>query len=569
MQIADRVAAARGDFPVDLVLRNARIVNVFSAEVHAGDVAVHRSRIVGLGPGYQGREELDLAGAHLAPGFIDAHVHIESSMLGVREFARAVLPHGTTSVVVDPHEIANVHGLDGIRYMFDQAKHGRLSMFVMVPSCVPATSMATAGAHLEATDIIPLLNDPYVLGLAEMMNFPGVVHGDPQVLEKLELFTERVIDGHAPGLTGQHLNAYVAAGIGSDHECTTVEEAREKLRLGMYIFIREASNARNLKDLLPLVTPENCRRFCFCSDDRHPTDLLEHGHIDSMVRTAIEGGLDPVSAIRMATLNSADWFRLQDRGAIAPGRRADLVVFDSFEDLAIKLVLRGGQVVARDGVSLSMDKPVRPSYLRGSMNIDWRSVDFAIPGAGTKVRVIGTVPNQLITRHLIEEARLVEGCAEADIERDLLKVAVIERHMASGNMSRGFVKGLGLRRGALASTVAHDHHNLIVVGADDKSMMTAARAVAEMRGGLAVADGDEVLARLPLPVAGLMSNERLETVCEQKRELLTAARTLGSPPNQPFVALSFLALEVIPSLRLTDQGLVDVEKFDFVNLFVE
>ncbi|HUW10505.1 MAG TPA: adenine deaminase [Anaerolineae bacterium] len=569
MEIADIVAAARGDSPVDLVLRNARIVNVFSAEVHAGDVAVHHSRIVGLGPGYVGREELDLAGAYLAPGFIDAHVHIESSMLGVREFARAVLPHGTTSVVVDPHEIANVHGLDGIRYMFDQAKYGRLSMFVMVPSCVPATSMATAGAHLDATDIIPLLNDPYVLGLAEMMNFPGVIHGEPQVVEKLKLFKGGVIDGHAPGLTGHHLNAYVAAGIGSDHECTTAEEALEKLRLGMYIFIREASNAHNLKDLLPLVTPENCRRFCFCTDDRHPTDLLEHGHIDSMVRTAISEGLDPVSAIRMATLNSADWFRLQDRGAIAPGRRADLVVFESFAEMDIKLVLRGGQIVARDGESLRMDKPDRPSYLRSSMNIDWRSVDFGIPAAGTKVRVIGMVPDQLITRHLVEDARIVNGCAEADIERDLLKVAVIERHMASGNMSKGFVKGLGLRRGALASTVAHDHHNLIVVGADDKSMMTAARSVAEMRGGLAVADGDKVLARVPLPVAGLMSEERLETVCAQKRDLLSAARTLGSPSGRPFVALSFAALEVIPALRLTDQGLVDVEKFEFVDLFVE
>jgi len=401
------------------------------------------------------------------------------------------------------------------------------------------------------------------------MNFPGVVHGEPQVVEKLKLFTGGVIDGHAPGLTGHYLNAYVAAGIGSDHECTTADEALEKLRLGMYIFIREASNAHNLKDLLPLVTPENCRHFCFCTDDRHPTDLLEHGHIDSMVRTAISEGLDPVSAIRMATLNSADWFRLQDRGAIAPGRRADLVVFESLTDLDIRLVLRGGQIVARDGESLRMDKPDRPSYLRSSMNIDWRSVDFGIPAAGTKVRVIGMVPNQLITRHLVEDARIVNGCAEADIERDLLKVAVIERHMASGNMSKGFVKGLGLRRGALASTVAHDHHNLIVVGADDESMMTAARAVAEMRGGLAVADGDKVLGRLSLPVAGLMSEERLETVCAQKRDLLTAARTLGSPPGQPFVALSFAALEVIPALRLTDQGLVDVEKFEFVDLFVE
>ena len=569
MEITDIIAAARGDGEVDLVLRNARLVNVFSAEVYASDVAITHSRIVGLGQGYEAQEEIDLAGAYLAPGFIDAHVHIESSMIGVREFARAVLPRGTTSVIVDPHEIANVHGLDGIRYMFDQAKYGRLSMFVMVPSCVPATSMGTSGARLDAKDIVPLLNDPYVLGLAEMMNYPGVVHGDPEVLDKLEAFRGRVLDGHAPALTGHHLSAYVAAGIGSDHECTTVEEAREKLRLGMYIFIREATNAHNLRDLLPLVTPQNCRRFCFCTDDRHAVDLLERGHIDSMIRMAIAEGLDPVMAIRMATLNPAEWFRLHDRGAITPGRRADLVVFDDFDSLDIKLVLRGGQVVARDGVALPLDKPVRPSYLRSSMNVDWRSVDFAIPAKGHKVRVIGTVPHQLITDHLIEEALLVDGCAESDVERDLLKIAVIERHMASGNMSRGFVRGLGLKRGAIASTVAHDHHNLIVVGADDASMKTAALAVADMRGGQAAADGDTILARLPLPVAGLMSDQPLEIVCAQKRELLDAVRTLGSPLEQPFVTLGFLALEVIPALKLTDQGLVDVEKFEFVPLFVE
>jgi len=569
MKVADIVSAARGDGEVDLVLRNARIVNVFSAEVYDSDVAITRSRIVGLGRGYEGKKEMDLAGAYLAPGFIDAHVHIESSMIGVREFARAVLPHGTTSVVVDPHEIANVHGLDGIRHMFDQAKYGRLSMFVMVPSCVPSTSMATAGAHLEAKDVIALLNDPYVLGLAEMMNFPGVIHGDPQVVEKLETFRGHVLDGHAPGLSGHHLSAYVAAGIGSDHECTTIEEAREKLRLGMYIFIREATNAHNLRDLLPLVTPQNCRRFCFCTDDRHPTDLLERGHIDFMIRTAIAEGLDPIIAIRMATLNPAEWFRLHDRGAIQPGRRADLVVFDRFDDLRVKLVLRGGQVVARDGVMLPYEGPRRPSYLRSSMNVDWRSVDFAIPAEGRKIRVMEIVPGQLITKHRIEEARLVDGRAEADIERDLLKIAVIERHMASGRMGRGFVKGMGLKRGAIASTVAHDHHNLIVVGVDDVSMMTAARAVTHMRGGMVAADGEHVLARLPLPVAGLMSDRPLETVCAQVKEVRNAVRTLGSPLKQPFMVMSFLALEVIPALKLTDQGLVDVEKFQFVPLFVE
>jgi adenine deaminase len=569
MNLAEIVGAARGDNPVDLLLRNALLVNVFSAEVYGTDVAINHERIVGIGQGYEAREELDLGGAYLAPSFIDAHVHIESSMVGVREFTRAVLPHGTTTVVADPHEIANVHGLDGIRHMFDQAKQGPLSMYVMVPSCVPATDMATAGAHLDARDIIPLLNDRYVLGLAEMMNYPGVVRGDPEALEKLELYAGRVLDGHAPALTGHHLNAYVAAGVGSDHECISVAEAREKLRLGMYIFIREASNAHNLHELLPLVTPDNSRRFCFCTDDRHPDDLLEHGHLDSMIRSAIAAGVDPIVALRMATLNPSEWFRLRDRGAIAPGRRADLVVFESFDDFQIKLVLREGQVVARDGAMLPVSAPPRHGTLRSSMNVDWRSVDFAIPAEGRRVRVIGVIPHQVTTTHLVLDARVVEGRAEADAQRDIQKVAVIERHMASGNMGKGFVQGLGMQRGALASTVAHDHHNLIVVGMDDESMMTAAQAVAEMRGGLAVADRREVLARVPLPVAGLMSDQSLETVCGQMREAGDAAEALGSSQEQPFVVLSFLGLEVIPALKLTDCGLVDVDKFEFVPLFVD
>lgn len=569
MKITEIVSAARGDGPVDLVLRNARVVNVFSREVYPTDVAITQSRIVGLGLGYEGREEIDLAGAYLAPSFIDAHVHIESSMVGVREFERAVVPHGTTTVVTDPHEIANVHGLDGIRHMFDQAKRGRLSMYVMVPSCVPATDMATAGAHLDARDIIPLVNDRYVLGLAEVMNYPGVIRGEPEVTEKLELYAGRVIDGHAPALSGHHLNAYVAAGVGSDHECTSIEEAREKLRLGMYIFIREATNAHNLHDLLPLVTPNNCRRFCFCTDDRHARDLFERGHIDTMIRSAIAAGLDPITALRMATLNPSEWFRLRDRGAIAPGRRADLVVFERLDDLQVKLVFREGLLVARDGAMVGVSEPPRHATLRSSMNVDWRSVNFTIPAQGRQVRVIGIVPHQITTTHLTLEPRVVDGCVEADVERDILKMAVIERHMASGNVGKGLVQGLGLERGAIASTVAHDHHNLIVLGADDASMMSAARAVIDMRGGLAVADGDHILARLPLPVAGLMSEEPIEKVYAQTLDLRSAVRELGSPHEEPFVILSFLSLEVIPSLKLTDKGLVDVDKFEFAPLFVQ
>jgi len=563
------IRVARGDAPADLVLRNARLVNVYSGEIYPADVAIYAGRIAGIGPGYEGAQEIDLKGSYLTPGLIDAHVHIESAMVGVRQFAAAVVPRGVTSVVADPHEITNVLGLDGIRYMFDQAKYGRLSMFVMVPSCVPSTDMATAGAYLEAKDIASLQNDPWVLGLGEMMNYPGVVHEDPGVMEKLDAYRTRVLDGHAPGLTGKALNAYLAAGIGSDHECTTAEEALEKLRLGMYILVREATNAHNLATLLPAVTPENARRICFCTDDRHPGDLLDQGSVDHLVREAIAAGVEPVMAIRMATLNTSEWFRVYDRGGIKPGNRADLAVFDDLHEFEARLVVRGGQVVAENGVMLPFDLPERPSYLRGSMNVNWHSVDFRIPAEGRRARVIGVLPDQLITECRILEIPSASDVAMPDPEQDIVKIAVIERHMASGRMGKGFVQGLGLRRGAIASTIAHDHHNLIVTGADNISLTTAAAAVADMGGGLAVADGIRILARLPLPVAGLMSNKSIGEVRKQLDEVIKAARHLGSELHDPLMALSFLALEVIPQLRLTDQGLVDVDQFKIVPLWVD
>jgi adenine deaminase len=568
MELANLLQAARGDEPVDLLLRNARLINVFSGEIEQTDIAILGTQIVGLGEGYDTRAEEDLQGAYVAPGFIDSHVHIESSMVTVREFARTVVPHGTTSVMVDPHEIANVMGLDGIRYILESAKYGPLNVYVMAPSCVPATAMSTAGARLESYDLAPLLADPWVLGLGEMMNYVGVVQGDNTVLEKLEAFRGRVIDGHAPALRGHALDAYAAAGIGSDHECTSMAEAHAKLARGLYIFLRDATTARNLDDLLPLLTPANNRRCCFCTDDRHPADLLDRGHLDGIIRHAIARGLEPVTAIRMATLNAAEYFRLYDRGAIAPGRRADLVVFDSFHDFNVETVFRNGQRVAVHGhLAPWPDAPHRPT-VRSSINVAWDQVDLRIPALGKKVRVIGIIPNQVKTGHLMESATIRDGQAVADVERDLLKLAVIERHLASGNVGKGFVRGLGLRQGALASSVAHDHHNLMVVGADDASMMTAARAVVEMRGGMAVALGDQILARLPLPIAGLMSDRPIERVRADMDDLLRAARQLGTTVADPFMTLSFLGLEVIPSLKLTDRGLVDVERFRLVPLFV-
>lgn len=563
------IRVARGDAPADLVLRNARLVNVYSGEIYSSDVAIYNSRIAGVGADYSGQREIDLHGSYLAPGLIDAHVHIESSMVGVRQFAATVVPRGVTSVIADPHEITNVLGLDGIRYMFDQAKYGQLSMYVMVPSCVPATHMATAGAYLEAKDIAALQNDRWVLGLGEMMNYPGVVNADPNTLEKIETFKTRVLDGHAPGLTGKALNAYLAAGIGSDHECTTIEEAREKLRLGMYILIREATNAHNLATLLPLLTPDNARRICFCTDDRHPADLLDEGGVDHLVRAAIRSGVDLVTAIRMATLNTAEWFRLYDRGGIRPGQRADLIVFDDPQEFRVRLVVRSGQIVAEDGVLLPFELPERPSYLRGSMNVNWHTVDFTIPAEGRRAHVIGAVPDSLITEDRILEIPTASGFAVPDVERDILKMAVIERHMATGRVGKGFVQGLGLRRGAIASTIAHDHHNLVVAGTDNISLSTAAGAIADMGGGLAVADGVRILARLPLPVAGLMSNRPMSEVRAALDEVIAATHNLGTSLHDPFMTLSFLALEVIPHLKLTDMGLVDVDQFKFVPLWVD
>ena len=475
MDLKSLIRHARGDEPADLLLRNGRVVNVLSGEVEAASVAVAGGFIVGLGD-YTARTAIDLDGAFVAPGFIDAHVHIESALVPPSEFARAVVPRGTTTVITDPHEIANVLGLEGIRFMFESAKFGPLNMYVMASSCVPATPMATSGAVLHGYDLFPLKSDPWVLGLAEVMNYPGVIGGDDAVLEKIGAFQDRVIDGHSPGLGGVGLQAYVAAGVQSDHESTTADEALEKLRLGMMVMIREGSVARDLAALVPAVTPANLHRFCFCTDDCQPSDLVERGGIDHAIRSAIALGMDPVAAIRLATWNPAQHFRLHQRGAVTPGRRADLVVFDDLRAPRPRLVFRNGELMARDG---RMTVPRRPlsRTLRSTMNVAWESVGFRIPAEGRCARVIGVLPDCLATEALVDEPLVRDGEALADPSRDLLKIAVIERHMASGAVGKGFVRGMGLREGALASSVAHDHHNLVVVGADDESMMTAARRV--------------------------------------------------------------------------------------------
>jgi adenine deaminase len=570
MKREELIQVARGDAPADLLLTDCRLVNVYTGEIYETEVALVGEVIAGVGPGCAARRTLSLGGRYTCPGFIDAHVHIESTMLLPTEFARAVVPLGTTTVVSDPHEIANVCGLAGIRYLLDVAQYAPMTVFANAPSCVPATPMSTAGASLTVADLVTLHDDPRVPGLAEMMNFPGVVWAVPEVLAKLEAYADRPIDGHAPGLSGGPLNAYVGAGIGSDHECSTAEEALEKVRLGMRVLIREGTATRDLAALLPAVTPENARRFCLCTDDRHVADLLNEGHIDALVRAAIAGGTDPVTAIRMATLNPAEWFRLWDRGAVAPGKRADLVVFSDLNDVRADMVFVGGRLVAQDGASLVEREPipVDDGAVRSSVRVNWEELDLRVPAGGAALRVIGAVGDQVVTQHRLLEPTLRDGEAVADPARDLLKLAVIERHRGTGNVGLGFIQGIGLKRGALASTVCHDHHNLIVVGADDASMMTAVKAVVEMGGGEVVAEGGRVLERLPLPIAGLMSDRPITEVYRNQTAMLEAAAGLGCSLPDPFMTLSFMALEVIPSLKLTDQGLVDVDRFEFVDLWV-
>jgi len=569
MNRAELLAVARGDEPADLLFTNARVVNVFTGEVEETGVAVAGGRIAGVGSGYEGRQVADLAGRYLVPGLVDAHVHIESSMVTPPEFARAVLPRGTTTAVTDPHEIANVHGLEGIRYMLAASEDLPLMVYVMASSCVPATHMGTAGAELDA-EALASLDHPRVLGLAELMNFPGAIHGDDGVLAKLDAFAGRVVDGHAPGVTGKALNAYAAAGPASDHECTTAEEAAEKLRRGLYVFFRQATNAQNLRDLLPALTPSNSRRVALCTDDRQPPDLLDEGGIDAMLRLAIAEGVDPVEAIRLATLNPAEYFGLADRGAVAPGRRADLVVVEDLHDFQALAVYVAGRPVARDGAVLDGVIPDAPRATppAPSMRVDWDRVDLAIPADGGRARVIRAIPDQIVTGRDKAEPKVRDGVVVADPERDLLKIAVVERHTGSGRVGLGLVAGIGLREGAIAGTVAHDHHNIIAIGAEDTDMLTAVRAVAAMDGGLAVVRDGAVAASLPLPVGGLMSSEPIEDVREGLDAVVGAARDLGSPLHDPFMAMSFLGLEVIPTLKITDRGLVDVEAFEPVGLWL-
>ena len=566
-RLRGRIRTALGEIPPDLVLKNGRVVNLFSGEVIAADVAIREGVIVGVGR-YDGPKVRDVAGLYIAPGFMDGHFHLESALLSPAALAEAVLPHGTTAIVADPHELANVLGVRGIRYLLAASESLPVDFLFMLPSCVPATPLEGSGASLAAADLLPFKDEPRVLGLAEMMNYPGVIGGDPGVLEKLLAFADRPRDGHAPLLTGGALNAYVAAGLGSDHECTGLAEAKEKLRLGMHIMLRQGTQAKNLAALLPLVTERTLPRCSLVTDDLHPHDILHHGHLDGVMNLAIAGGLDPLAAIAMTTLNPARYFGLPDRGAVAPGYRADLVLLSDLNPIRVAAVYKGGELVCEAGQVVVPLRGAPAAHVPASMHVKPYGADaFALPAAGRRVRVIDLIPEQILTAQAIVEAPLRDGYVVQDGGRDLLKIAVIERHRGTGRIGVGLVRGFGLKRGALASSVAHDSHNIIVVGADDAAMVAAARAVAAMGGGLAVATAAGPVAELPLPIGGLISELPLPEVARRWEALRAAARTLGCPLDEPFMQLSFLALPVIPALKITDRGLVDVVAFQIVPLF--
>lgn len=570
--LEDRIRAASGEGEVDLLIKNGRVINVFSGEIEKKDVAIFDGIIIGFDD-YPAKKAIDVGGDFLCPGLIDGHVHIESSMVTIPEFARAVLPHGTTSVVIDPHEIANVLGPDGIRFMAESVKGVPFNVFIMIPSCVPATPMETSGATLKAGDIKSLLKEPWAIGLAEMMNFPGVINRDPEVLKKIEIAGGRRIDGHAPQLSGKALYAYLTAGIRSDHECTTLKEAKEKLKNGMWIMVREGTTARNLKELLPLVTPKISRRFFFVTDDRHPKELLEEGHINSMVKQAIRRGLDPILAIQMATLNPAEYFRLDDLGAIAPGYRADIISFDHLGRFKVKKVFQEGILVAENGKMLPRSiKPSASVKLKRKQELRIKPINeksFLLQSDQPLAKVIQLIPDQIVTKKVMKEILLKDGVAYPNIKEDILKIAVVERHRATGNIGVGFVQGFGLKRGAIGSTVAHDSHNLVIVGTNDQDMLKIVETIRKMGGGLAAVSEGKVFASLSLPIAGLMAEVSVREVYRSLVGVHRAARLLGCKIPDPFMTLSFLSLPVIPELKLTDKGLVDVNQFKIVPVFGE
>ena len=555
---AHRISVALGRQPADLLLTNAKVINTFTGEIEQTNVSIAGDRIAGLGDYEQASEVVDLEGRYLAPGFIDGHVHLESSLLHPAQYARAIVPHGVTAIVTDLHEIANVAGFAGIRFIMNWIRRVPLELFLMVPSCVPATDLETAGDRLTAEDVRTALRWKNVIGLGEMMNFPGVLAQDESVLAKLSISHDHVVDGHAPALKGKELNAYISAGIYSDHECVTYEEALEKMRRGMHIMIREGSSERNLESLLPLINDYTYQRCFFVVDDRNCAHLVRDGDIDAVVRKAVRLGLAPVRAIQLATINPARYFCLQSMGAVSPGYYADMIVLNDLASLKVDMVFHRGKLVARDGQPLFYP-PSSDKGLSHTMHIKPFEISaLRIPASRRYDPIIEVVPGQIITKKVSEKVKLNGDQVVPDLERDILKLVVVERHRATGNIGRGLVKGFGLRRGALASSLAHDSHNIVAVGTNDSDIYAAVKEVERLGGGMVIANQGKVLSSLPLPIAGLLSDLPLEVVTAKLEYLGKTVREMGTKLASPFSTLSFLALPVIPELRLTDHGLVEV-----------
>ncbi len=565
------IAAARGDIKVDKCLRNARLINPFTGKVHETDIAIHSGIIVGLG-NYDAHENIDIKGEYVCSGFIEGHIHIESSMLSPIRFCEAVVKWGTTTVVADPHEIANVMGDAGLEYFLKCAEKIKfVDLYFMLPSCVPASPFETSGSSLDAVDLFRYINHPRVIGLGEVMNFPGVINGIKDVWNKLLLFNNHPMDGHAPQLTGQQLNAYVLAGIGSDHECTTENEAREKLSRGMTIMIREGSQTKDIEALIPIIDDNTWPRCMFVSDDRHPDDLINRGHLNVQINKAMELGLPPVRALSLASWTPALYFGFRDRGALVPGYIADFSISESINPWKPKRVFKKGVEVFRNGVFLeSLPEVSPPSSPMAIKHFYEESIRVpASESTSKKIRVIGLKENTILTDHLIVDATVKDGFVVADVERDILKIVVWNRYSSEAKPTVGFCKGFGFKKGAIASTIAHDNHNLIAVGCDDRSIINAAKALKECGGGIAVCTSSDDVDFLPLPIGGLMSDKSAEEVAENLNRLKEKTSEIGSKIENPFMALSFLALPVIPELKITDQGLVDVMKFSFTSLFTD
>jgi len=567
-ELKRRIDIAAGRLRPSIVLKNGKIVNVFSGEIIEGDIAIEGEKIVGIG-NYEGVEEIDLGGKYVSPGFIDGHVHIESSMATPEQFARAIIPRGTTTIIADPHEIANVCGMEGIDYILESSKNIPLGVYVMLPSCVPATPFENAGAILKAVDLRRLINHERVLGLGELMDYPGVIKGEDDIIDKLIMAEGKTVDGHGPVIEGKDLNAYVVAGIKTEHECSTPEEMIDRLRLGMYILIREGSAARNLKTLIKAVNKENMRRCLFCADDKHPEDLLLKGHLDYNIRLAVEEGIDPISAIQMATINAAECYGLKHLGAIAPGYDADIVILDDLKNFKVVKVFKKGKLVAQDNKALFSVTMGDYSKVTDTVNIKpVTEEDLKIKLESDTANVMRLLPHSLVTKRIIEKVSTEEGFFKYNKDRDILKLVVVERHKATGNIGLGLVENFHLKKGAIASTIAHDSHNLIVIGDNDQDILLAIEEVSKAGGGITIASNGKILKTLKLPIAGLMSKEPVENIKVDLEEMLNIAyEKLGvNREIEPFMTLAFLALPVIPDLKLTDMGLFDVKNFKFIEL---